>query len=211
MLSGIVEAVSVKQVKPDPTKWKTEGGSDDLALLSVEADHSGTSYWYRFLYENRYGRFEDPPIPPVVVENVKGCACCDRLANIRRREIPQLGAKLESPGNYESVTWHGVDLRPGDAVFLEPDSFVMRGSDGSAIKKEKEEIGSEDEADEVTFDEELYPEKYRKTETIKGSNVDTPDPFCVGYIVNINYAGIIRKPITNFSSLLSIAKIFFSF
>lgn len=35
-------------------------------------------------------------------------------------------------------------------------------------------------------DEELYPEYYRKTsDNIKGSNLETPEPFCVGLIEEI--------------------------
>lgn len=36
------------------------------------------------------------------------------------------------------------------------------------------------------MDEELYPEFYRKsTDHVKGSNVETPEPFCVGHIKTI--------------------------
>lgn len=36
------------------------------------------------------------------------------------------------------------------------------------------------------MDEEVYPEFYRKsTDHVKGSNVETPQPFCVGYIKTI--------------------------
>lgn len=193
LLSGVVQVVTIKQFIPDPVKWKAQGGSDELALLNIEEDHTGTSFWYRFCYNNRFGRFEDPPIATDVIDNVKNCACCDRLAVIQRREYPQLGDTVEgSHSTYQTVEWHGMDLRPGDAVFMDPDSFVMRGPDGLIIKKEKIDDG-EEQPDEVVFDEETYPEKYRKTETIKGSNQDTPDPFCVGYIVSINYAGIIRE------------------
>lgn len=37
-------------------------------------------------------------------------------------------------------------------------------------------------------DEDMYPEFYRKSsEHVKGSNLDTPDTFCIGYI-NAIYA-----------------------
>lgn len=36
------------------------------------------------------------------------------------------------------------------------------------------------------MDEEIYPEFYRKsTDHVKGSNVETPEPFCVGHIKTI--------------------------
>ena len=191
LLSGVVQVVSIKQVVPDPDEWKAQGGLDDPASFNKEEDHTGTSFWYRYLYQHRFGRFEDPPAVPEVIENEKGCACCDRLAAINRREYPQLGPKIDqSQSTYQNVEWHGMDLRPGDAVFMDPDAYVLRGPDGQIIKKEKVDVGTEEQPEE--FDEDMYPEKYRKTDTIKGSNQDTPDPFCIGYIVAINYSGIIR-------------------
>lgn len=36
------------------------------------------------------------------------------------------------------------------------------------------------------MDEDLYPEFYRKsTDHVKGSNVETPEPFCIGHIKTI--------------------------
>ena len=194
LLSAIVKVVNVKYKPLDPVKWKSEGGVEDPdQILQTEEDHSDTTFWYRYLYHGRTGRFEDPPICPDVVNNIKGCSCCDRLASIRQRDLPKLGKKLDE-GSYEVVTWHEMDIRVGDAVFLEPDAYVMRGPDGDIIKKEKidpDEVPEESSG--VDYNEEVFPEKYRKTENIKGSNNDTPDPFCIGYIISINYNGIIRN------------------
>lgn len=192
LLSAIVKVVDVKYKPQDPVKWKAEGGSDDPELLQTEEDHTGTSFWYRYLYHGRTGRFEDPPPVPDVVDSVKGCACCDRLARVRQRDIPKLGKKLDD-GTYDCVSWHEIDIRVGETVYLEPDAYVMRGPDGGIIKKEKVDPDEIPEIETNEYDEELYPEKYRKTENIKGSNNDTPDPFCIGHVVGIIYNGIIRK------------------
>ena len=206
LLSAIVNVVDVKYKQVDPAKWKAQGGLEDpaVALSQSEAnDDSDTSFWYRYLYHGRTGRFEDPPLCPDVVDNIKGCFCCDRLALVRQRECAKLGRKLDDDNSgslFDSVTWHELDIRVGDAVFLEPDAYVMRGPDGLVIKKEKIIIESDereedlpDETNGVEYNEEEYPERYRKTENIKGSNNDTPDPFCIGYVVAIVYTGIIRK------------------
>lgn len=147
------------------------------------------------------GRFEDPPVVPDVVNNIRGCDCCDRLAEIRQREFAVLGAKAtDAEGNetgsrsFQSVTWHGLTIKTGDALFLEPDTYVLRGPDGQIIKKEKVDPDAvPTNADETEYDEDKYPEKYRKTDLIKGSNNDTPEPFCIGYVVGIAFKGIIRK------------------
>lgn len=207
LLSAVVKVVNVKYKQPDPIKWKAEGGSDDPSLFQTEDDHSDTTFWYRYLYHGRTGRFEDPPECPDVVNNNKGCYCCDRLDRIRQRDCAKLGNKLDS-GGFDSVAWHEMDIKVGDAVFLEPGAYVMRGPDGLVVKKEKidpeEEEGFGDD-----YDEEYYPEKYRKTDNIKGSNNDTPDPFCIGYVVGVVYNGIIRKLI--FKYFIYFLKFFFTF
>ena len=90
---------------------------------------------------------------------------------------------------YESVTWHDMTIKPGDTLFLDPDSFQLKLD--WIVKKERVADGEEDQ--EQSYDEEEYPEKYRKTETIKGSNSDTPDPFCIGHVVSIACSAIVSK------------------
>ena len=187
-LSSVVQVISIKQVMPDLEQWKE--GSEDF--FKSANDDSGTSFWYRFSFNYRFGRFEDPPAEPEVFNNEKGCACCDRIAIIRRCDYALLGPKIdESLSTFQHVEWNGMIFRPGDAVFMDPDSYVMRAPDGQTVKKEKVNVGSLELPKE--YNEKKYPEKYRKTNAIKGSNQDTPDPFCIGYIVSINCVGIIRE------------------
>jgi hypothetical protein len=86
--------------------------------------------------DGRTGRFEDPPESPDVVDNIKGCPCCDRLDVIRQRDFTKLGNKMDS-GGFDSVTWHELDIKVGEAVFLEPGAYTLRAPDGSIVKKEK--------------------------------------------------------------------------
>lgn len=78
---------------------------------------------------------------------------------------------------YGLVKYKGEDYRVGTTVFLQPDVFNFKYKttyqDISKLKKEN-------------VDEDMYPEFYRKSsDHIKGSNFDTPDPFCIGYINKI--------------------------
>ena len=81
-----------------------------------------------------------------------------------------------------------MTIRVGDSVFLDPDTFRLKLD--CVVKKEK---GVDDEDKDNEYDEELYPEKYRKTETVKGSNLDTPDPFCIGHVLSISSSVIVSK------------------
>ena len=124
---------------PDLDQWKE--GSEDF--FKSANDDSGTSFWHRFSFNYRFGRFEDPPAEPEVFNNEKGCACCDRIAIIRRCDYALLGPKIdESLSTFQHVEWNGMIFRPGDAVFMDPDSYVMRAPDGQTVKKEKVNVGS---------------------------------------------------------------------
>lgn len=83
-----------------------------------------------------------------------------------------------------------MTLKPGDAVYFEPDSHVIRGPHGQIVMKEELVSDAVQENPENTdFDEGKYPEEYLKTDSVKGPN----NAFCIGYVVNIFYKGIMRK------------------
>ena len=136
LLSAVVKVVNVKYKQVDPIKWKAGGGSDDPSLFQTEEDHSDTTFWYRYLYHGRTGRFEDPPECPDVVDNIKGCPCCDRLDVIRQRDFAKLGNKMDS-GGFDSVTWQELDIKVGEAVFLEPGAYTLRAPDGSIVTQKR--------------------------------------------------------------------------
>jgi DNA (cytosine-5)-methyltransferase 1 len=158
-----VKVVNVKYKQVDPIKWKAEGGSDDPSLFQTEEDHSDTTFWYHYLYHGRTGRFEDPPECPDVVDNIKGCPCCDRLDVIRQRDFAKLGNKMDS-GGFDSVTWQELDIKVGEAVFLEPGAYTLRAPDGSIVKKEKIDPEEDDEF-RVDYDEKYYQKSTGKRTT----------------------------------------------
>ena len=202
-LSAVVKVVDVKHKPLDPVKWKSQGGrmkeenQDQSVLFEDDRHHSDdTTFWYRYLYRERTGRFEEPPIhhpdAAVVANNIKDCHSCVLFDSMREREVPKFGQKFDD-GGYKVVTWHDMDIRVGDAVFLKPDAYTNRNKTRSE-KKNSDKLAEEGITGvDSNYNEEIYPEKYRKTKNIIGSNFDTPDPFCIGYIVAIHYYGIIRK------------------
>lgn len=75
---------------------------------------------------------------------------------------------------YGVVKYKGDEYTVGTAVFLQPDTFNFKSKYKSqdSFKPQKENV-----------DEDMYPEFYRKSsDHVKGSNLDTPDPFCIAYI-----------------------------
>ena len=99
---------------PDLNQWKE--GSEDF--FKSANDDSGTSFWYRFSFNYRFGRFEDPPAEPEVFNNEKGCACCDRIAIIRRCDYALLGPKIDESLNcchfYKCIKRFLSSVRKGD-------------------------------------------------------------------------------------------------
>lgn len=81
---------------------------------------------------------------------------------------------------YGVVKYKDEEYRVGSAVFLYP----------SALKfKHKQMFQEAEKPKKEVVDEDMYPEFYRKvqSEKAKFSNVDTPEPFHIGYI-NAIYA-----------------------
>lgn len=81
---------------------------------------------------------------------------------------------------YEVIKYRGEEYRVGNAVFLYPSAFKFKyiRTYQEPSKPKKEDV-----------DEDMYPEFYRKTADfkIRGSNIDTLEPFHIGYI-NAIYA-----------------------
>ena len=94
-----------------------------------------------------------------------------------------------------------MTIKPGDSLFLDPDSFQLKLD--WIVKKERNDE-DEDQQQQQVYDEEEYPEKYRKTDMIKGSNSDTPDPFCIGHVVSIACSAIVSKSKKNLINYLII-------
>jgi hypothetical protein len=86
----------------------------------------------------------------------------------------------EEKENSERQTWtgfvyeRGISYRVGDAVFLTPKASNESGESSKSGQKRDNDI-----------DETTYPEYYRKTTHVKGSNEKTPNPFDIAIILEI--------------------------
>ena len=76
-----------------------------------------------------------------------------------------------------SVKWDNNILEQGDCVYLTPDSFNMKNPVSST--KTKQAMSG---AASVKIDEDHYPEAYRKSNYVKGTNDKTLDPFVVACV-----------------------------
>ena len=109
------------------------------------------------------------------------CPSCSRITQSQQNTIPLVHEKLEERENetfYGLVKYKGEEFRVGSAVYLQPKTFTFKYPlpPQNNFKPTKREI-----------DEERYPEYYRKAnDRVKGSNIDTPEPFDIGYILNMS-------------------------
>ncbi|XP_017756525.1 PREDICTED: DNA (cytosine-5)-methyltransferase PliMCI-like [Eufriesea mexicana] len=141
-----------------------------------------------FFYQKRYipetARFEDPSPDLQCLRKEtthRFCSACARLRALEQFNTPKVYERIEEISSkeviYGLIKYKGEDYRVGTAVFIRPENFNFKYKttyqDTSKIKKEN-------------VDEDMYPEFYRKSsDHVKGSNLDTPDPFCIGYINKI--------------------------
>lgn len=166
-LGSIVRKAKVEKRKI-PDDWFQKGGLDNLPQ-PMEDD--GETFFYSKRYMHDFSRFED-----ILQEKIDEslpftpCCACIRKTKKKRERIPTLVD--------DSVLWLGQKYSVGMAVYLTPESF-----------KFKTEPFFEHLKNEHNVDNDLYPEYYRKTsDAIKGSNSDTPEPFCIGLIEEIREA-----------------------
>ncbi|KOC65410.1 DNA (cytosine-5)-methyltransferase 1 [Habropoda laboriosa] len=173
--------------KKIPENW-TELGNMVLNSEDDIKNIDGKTFFYQKRYVSETARFEDPlPDPEFFhkANNHRFCPACVRLNTLEQFNVPKVYERLEEKSSreiiYGLVKYKGEEYRVGTAVFLQPKAFNYKYrisyQDISKLKKEN-------------VDEDMYPEFYRKSsDHVKGSNFDTPDPFCVAYINEI-YASV---------------------
>ncbi|XP_078046849.1 DNA methyltransferase 1a isoform X2 [Augochlora pura] len=160
-------------------------GNTNLSLEDEVKDIDGKTFFYQKRYTPETARFEDPLPDPECrrKENIhRFCAACARLRTLELYNMPKVHEKIEEKSSreviYGVIKYKGEEYRVGTAVFLQPGTFKFKNKIVNQDVKVKRE----------NVDEDMYPEFYRKSsDHIKGSNYDTPDPFCIGYI-NMIYA-----------------------
>ncbi|XP_014253428.1 DNA (cytosine-5)-methyltransferase 1-like [Cimex lectularius] len=185
LLNGIYSKVTVLKKTPGDN-WSREGG-DSLSAQSLFIDPKNDKmFFYQKRYNENVGRFEDPYEDPVCSNQSiahRFCPSCERLYQQQKFENPSVQGKIEESsdsklGHYELVKWRGDEYTVGCCVYLSPSVFKFK-TYGNVYKP----LSRKGEKD---VNEDLYPEFYRKSsDHIKGSNITTPSPFCIGLIVDI--------------------------
>lgn len=188
-LSSILRKACVEKGEI-PADWFKLGGKE------VDDNHfedDGKTYFYLKYYERFTARFEDLPKDPICPNPLRKhrfCPSCERKTKRDAKNIPKVSGKLVEKSNIISeanrtewslVRWQDYDYKKGCGVFLKPGTFKFKNTltNGNNRKPKL-----------VKVDEDVYPEYYRKSDNnLRGSNVDTGEPFCVGYIAAVSAVG----------------------
>ncbi|CAN8014880.1 unnamed protein product [Ixodes persulcatus] len=182
-LSTVSDVCSVvrKGVSKD---WFSRGGLHSLQDESVLGDgDDGRSFFYQKEYEPEHARFVDPPelAPPGSYEVTHACVSCQKAEARRKRETATPGEVVEEEKGrrcYASVSYDDHTFSVGECVYLDPDAFqfsLKKAAPKTSVSSKKKEV-----------DEDVYTEQYRKrSEYVKGSNVNIPEPFRIGKILSI--------------------------
>lgn len=189
-LSSILRKACVEK-KEIPNDWFRLGGKD---VDNIHFEDDGKTYFYSKYYERFTARFEDLPVDPVcpnVLRKHRFCPSCERKTKKDAENIPKVVGKLSDKSDmvpesnrteWSLVKWQNFEYKKGCGVFLKPGTFKLKNSlknidDNAKLKLEK-------------VDENIYPEYYRKSDNyLRGSNVDTGEPFCIGHIAAVTAVG----------------------
>ncbi|KAL0272437.1 UNVERIFIED_CONTAM: hypothetical protein PYX00_005405 [Menopon gallinae] len=172
--------IDLKVQKPEEN-WYELGGVKQEGL---ELKDDGKTFFAKKRYNQNYARFEDIlDLDDVYsdAENRKNdenyCATCKWSEKEINKEIPLLKTSEKDGTINKWVEWRGEQYKVGNSVFLHPETFEFK-----SYAPETEKVKPTAEMDDM-----MYPELYRKAgdTNIKGCNEKTPDPFNVGYIVDM--------------------------
>ncbi|CAK8688847.1 unnamed protein product [Clavelina lepadiformis] len=164
--------------RPPHNNWYFMGGVEEDRQFP-KCDGS-TSFYYQKWYNPEHARFEDPP--PVNGKDEPGfCASCFRLENIKQKAIPKAKKEIRKDSGkilYSAAAYNGVEYSIGDCVYLPPDAFSFKTSASTPKKKASAPLLE-------NLDEDEYPEYYRKSTYVKGSNELVAKPFRIARIISI--------------------------
>ncbi|KAI8436671.1 hypothetical protein MSG28_010159 [Choristoneura fumiferana] len=181
-LSSILRKANVER-REIPKDWFSLGGKE---VDDETFDDDGKTYFYKKYYERFTARFEDLPQDPACPNELRKhrfCPSCERKTKRDSKNIPKVLGKLTENSvvaketnriEWSSVIWQDHEFKKGCGVFLKPGTFKFPNS---LMKADDEKVKLE------KVDESIYPEYYRKSDNnLRGSNVDTGEPFCVGLV-----------------------------
>jgi DNA (cytosine-5)-methyltransferase 1 len=175
VLVDIIKKVKVNHKTPSEN-WYNEGGS---AVVPTENDNEK---WYEKWYDPEHVRFEDPPL---VIRDTPGfCPSCDRNEVKQQNAKPVLGKPLindDTKQTYKSLRFGGKDYQVGDSIYVLPSTY------GFSVKAAPppNPPGPKNTQDDLK----TYPEAYRKSTYVKGSNESCPEPYRIARIMEISRKG----------------------
>lgn len=188
-LSSILRKACVEK-KETPDDWFNLGGKE---VEENPIDDDGKTYFYSKYYKRFNARFEDLPEDPACPNELRKhrfCPSCERKTRKDAKNIPRVIGKLtekspivpENRTEWSMVKWQDYDYKKGCGVFLKPGTFKLKNSLNSTMTTQKPKLEKVDES--------IYTEYYRKSDNnLRGSNIDTGEPFCVGYIAAVTAIG----------------------
>lgn len=155
-----------------PDDWFMLGGEP----LKTHSYDGVTTFFYQKWYDFEIARFVDPPVTTC---SEGECESCFRIEDKEQRNTPMANGEISKSKNavkYEKLQYKGETFSVGDSVYLLPEAcdFDALQAEEKAQTKSKKK-----------FDCDEYPELYRKTKHIKGSNENVPEPFRVVRIISI--------------------------
>ncbi|CAB4065192.1 DNMT1 [Lepeophtheirus salmonis] len=125
----------------------------------IRYEPKGNCFFYRFMYNGKYCRFETCKNGVDVLCSNGQCEMC---------KITEEAEEPPSMIGSNKIKFEGVIYHVDDAVFLSPDAFNFKYSYNGEVERKmrrlNEGIGSEKD-----IDEDKYPEKYRKYKATKNS------------------------------------------
>jgi DNA (cytosine-5)-methyltransferase 1 len=146
--------------KETPKNWFELGGTEILPLSEGE----GHVFHFSKQYNSTTATFTDYA-EEKHVDGIDSCNYCWIAVQKKKLETPLF--------EEDAVQWRGDTYQVGSAVFLDSSAYTF----SSTIFESSDSVKNVDET--------IYVEYYRKTADIKGSNQDTPEPFCIGQIEDI--------------------------
>lgn len=185
-LSSILRKACVEK-NEIPADWFNLGGKE---VEETSGDDDGKTYFYSKFYERFTARFEDLPDDPTCPNELRihrYCPSCERKSLKEDKIIPRVigeltETSLKMPMNrkeWSAVRWRGHDYEKGGGVFLRPRTFRLKNS-------LRRKIAALQKSKPKKVDEDIFTEYYRRSgNKIRGSNIGTGRPFCVGYIVAV--------------------------
>eukprot|EP00095_Tigriopus_kingsejongensis_P000286 maker-scaffold253_size237113-snap-gene-1.26 protein:Tk00286 transcript:maker-scaffold253_size237113-snap-gene-1.26-mRNA-1 annotation:"dna cytosine-5-methyltransferase 1" len=161
------------------------GGTEEAIIQPPQSEFGDNAFFYRMRYEGDCARFEAAIPWPKSREDqpLNECSTCphkekiEDQANIRAEQLIDEHCDDKGRFQFKTLRVFGTTVSIDDGIFIKPHSVPSAGKPTSRDKG--------DSMDARFADATKYPEYYRVTGHVKGSNVNTPKPFQIGIVQEI--------------------------